>query len=90
MYGLVAFYNALPQWLVDISGTNVFQRVVQKAVVRVSRRNVNWHLWIRDGWKHMTCQQFDVAFLKLDIREANVKPTAFEQFMEGDSASDVE
>ena len=90
MYGLVAFYNALPQWLVDISGTNVFQRVVQKAVVRLSKRNVNWHLWIRDGWKNMTCQQFDAAFLKLDIREKNAKPTAFEQFMEGDSASDVE
>ena len=61
-YGLVAFYNALPQWLVDISSTNTFQRVVQKAVIRISSSSeTNWHLWIRDGWKQRTCNQLDAA-----------------------------
>ena len=90
MFGLVEFYNALPQWVADISQTNVFQRVVQRALIRISLRNENWPSWIRNGWKDMSCGQFDAAFSKDDLREVASANTEFEQFVEVDSSSDAD
>ena len=89
-FGLVAFYNALPQWLVEVCCTNTFQRVVQRAVMRTSRSGTSWYLWIREGWKQMSCNQFDAAFSKSDARESNSRHAHFEEFVDGESTSESE
>merc|ERR1711976_112506 len=65
IFGLVEFYNALPGWVVEISETRIFQRVLQKAVQRISvQHRDNWQAWMRGGWKSMFCQQLDATFHK--------------------------
>ena len=68
-----------------LSGVSVFQRVIQKAVLRRANQIDNWHIWLRSEWKRMSCNQFDAAFSKADI-ECKVETGAAGEFIDGDSS----
>jgi hypothetical protein len=85
IFGLVSFYNSLPEWVVHLPEVSVFQRVIQKAVLRRANQIDNWHIWLRSEWKSMSCNKFDAAFSKSDI-ECKVETGAAGEFIDGDSS----
>jgi hypothetical protein len=86
IFGLVSFYNSLPEWVVYLSSISVFQRVIQKAIQRLSHHNDNWQIWLRSDWKNMSCDRFDATFSKADIQESRNRTEAADAFFDRESS----
>ena len=70
IFGMVELFNALPEWVVEVPNVKLFQKVLQKGVLRHSASYPEtWQNLLRDGWKQLTCLRFDSTFAKSDLQK---------------------
>ena len=88
MYGIIAFYNALPQWVVEIPTTQLFQGVLQKAVLRFSGTADRWPKLLKSEWMNIQCSTLDELFRKEDLSVAGDCEPPFPLVYESNSDSE--
>ena len=88
VFGLVALFNALPQWVVEIPQTKDFQRVLQGAVKRSAiRGNAEWADVLKYGWQTMSHDRVDSLFQRSDLRQCD-RGTEVDIYYESNSESE--
>jgi hypothetical protein len=88
VYGIIAFYNALPQWVVEIPSTQVFQGVLQKAVLRFSAKSDRWPKLLKSEWMNIQCATLDELFRKEDLSVSGDPEPTFPCVYESNSDSE--